>query len=292
MTATVFTKVWKSIAMAIALLFLYTPYVYAIEVPFFSDLFPSIQPHVQIDTAYGYRQSPDYYNVNLEEVVIRLIVTNPSDVSLQEQLEMRIYRVTELWDTLGHDLSYDERFSTAIGLANDEERLFTSSELFAIDESMLHCQPANGVTCFHEEDPDTGKPYAGIILYEKPEYVAVGNTLALEPVGQSDTMFDWIPRSCGYFRFEVRPYGYQPEQNVIDSHVEYGFIRVSGCDEGDVRVNGVSTVNPNASMSETPENLPYTATGSFDSFKAVLGMMVGGVLMSIGIHRELHRLGN
>lgn len=233
-----------------------------------------------LESVYGYRPSPQYYNAQLDTVEIRALVVNEANEVTTGQFETKIYKISELWDTKTHEVSYAERTDYIEAQPRNEIMAFSEEQLANIIYSHDRC--GDDMPCYHDTNPDDGdNPYGGVIWEDKPVFVNISEELTLEKNGRAVYTASWTPEQCGYFMVKVQQFGYQDE-NGEDPNVKVAFVRTRGCEDGRILENGMVSGVATTGDSLGTDILPGTSAGFLAFVVPGLGLIVGGVLMHLG----------
>jgi hypothetical protein len=267
---------------------------YALTLPFFGkielgggDETDQTENNVTLESVYNYRPSPQYYNSGLDVIEIRSLLVNATEESTTGQYEVKIYRFSELWDTKTHDITYLERTNYIEGQPKDETMTFTEEQLINIVHSTARC--GDNITstqtyeppCYHDPNPeDENHPFGGFLLENKPVYVNISDEYTLAKNERTVYTANWTPEVCGYFQIVVQPFGYQKEADEEGSQVKEAYVRVRGCENGQILENGV--VSGVSASAEDVNALPGTSAGFAGLLVPGLGLVLGGILMHVG----------
>ncbi|MCA9397832.1 hypothetical protein KC573_03305, partial [candidate division WWE3 bacterium] len=234
----------------------------------------------EIKPFFFYCSAPQYYNVNLETVELRTLIVNPTESSTSEQVEIKAYLFTELWDTRTHGIMYDQRTQFINGQPKDSTNVFSEEELRAIVNQS--CTDDSEQTCYNEQNPnDNNNTFGGFQLEEKPSFVDISDPIELTQNERYTYIINWTPTECGYYQIVVQPFGYtEAEEKRL---VQDAYIRVIGCDTGEIIDNGVVEGVSDDHGSSDPRELPGTASGLWIFIMPAIGVLIGGFLMQVSL---------
>ncbi|MCA9390575.1 hypothetical protein KC571_04175 [candidate division WWE3 bacterium] len=261
------------------------PLVGRVDVDGSSDLAQTLND-VTINSLYGYRSSPQFYNAGLDQVQLQALISNDSNEAITQQFEAKIYRFTELWDTKTHPIPYQERQKYISAEPTDESYVFSETNLLNIVNSEERCESDNEFKsysgpCYHDNNPDNeGHTFGGYALDSKPTYVQISEEFTIASNERAIFTVNWNPEQCGYYQVIVQPFGYQASDSNDVSQEAY--IRVKGCDEGELLDTGGITEGFESGDLAGAADLPGTASGWEWFILPGLGLILGGLLMHTG----------
>lgn len=271
----------------------YLDTAHALELPFFGKVTfgnNSTTPNtLRLDVLFGYRSSPQFYTANQDTVEARALVVNNENNAQTGTYETKIYRVSSLWNSRSHTITYDQRFDYVDAEPEDESFAFGEGTLRDLFLDSYDCALREDEFCYQNNNPDDAdRPYGGIVIDAKPVFVSIGEDVTLGARERVNIATQWKPEHCGYYRVVVQPFGYQ-EVLGTDNKARDAYIRVKGCEEGDILDYGaVARQAPETGiggvLGDTTdiEHLPQTNSGIIPYLFPIFGLMLGGILMTRG----------
>ncbi len=233
-----------------------------------------------LESIYGYRPSPQYYNAQLDTVEIQSLIVNNENEVTTGQFETKIYKIIELWDTKTHEIPYADRQVYIEGQPRNEAMVFSEEQLRNIVYSHSRC--GDDAPCYHDTNPnDENHPYGGVVLERKPVFVDISEEFTLEKNGRVVYTASWISEQCGYFMVKIQPFGYQSEDGE-DANVKAAFVRTRGCEDGQILENGMVSGVTTTGSSLGANSLPGTSAGFLAFIVPGFGLIIGGTLMHLG----------
>lgn len=266
---------------------------HALELPFFGKVTfgnnSTTQNTSSLDVLFGYRSSPQFYTANQDTVEVRALVVNNEDNAQTGRYETKIYRVSSLWNTSSHTITYDQRFDYVNAEPEDELFTFGEGTLRDLFLDSYDCTLREDEFCHQNGNPDDAdNPYGGMVIDAKPVFVSIGEDLTLAAGERVNIATQWKPEHCGYYRIVVQPFGYQ-EVLGTDNKARDAYIRVKGCEEGDILDYGVVArqapeTGIGGVLADTTDiaHLPQTNSGIILYFIPIFGLILGGILMTRG----------
>lgn len=242
----------------------------------------NVTPVLEIFDVFGYRSSPQYYNVGLDQVDIKAIVNNNTNQTTTERFELKVYKFNELWDTKNHAITYDQRAAYVNAAPKQEMHAFTEEELRNIVDSRARCRGESGensytAPCYHDTNPeDNNHSYGGYVLQSKPIHVQISDDIQVEANNRQTVDMSWKPQTCGYFQIVFRSFGLQADDPAL-AYQDKAYVRVRGCDTGTILENGAV-----AASVATNGTLPGTALGWEWFFIPGFGLILGGIMIHLG----------
>lgn len=244
--------------------------------------------NLTLDVIFGYRSSPQYYNVNLDTIDISALIVNNGGNEASGQFEIKFYRFIELWNTKTNTISYEDRTAYVNGQPKDENMTFTEEQLIDIVHSAERCDSANPQDsiyqppCYHDLNPDdNNNPYGGFVLDSKPIHVIISDPLTVQPGEATTYVGSWIPTECGYFQVIVQPFGYTQEEGEEDIQSREAYIRVKGCDDGEI----IEPTPGEVLATNNEDGLPATSVGFLALVVPAAGLILGGALIHTGTRK-------
>lgn len=275
-----------SVILILALTSFFSRSIYAVNIPFVGEVSigtPNLEENpIRADVLFGYRPSPQTYSLS-DTVEFRTLVVNNSPDPHANTFELKVYKVTELWNSTMHGISYDQRTAYINGQPDSEIKAVSEDTLRTMYYDTKDCALIAEEFCYQTSNPEDGDyPYGGVVLGTKPIYVHITDEIALAPNERTNLKLSWQPQNCGYYRVVVQPFGYQEELGE-ENQTRDAFVRVKGCEEGQI-LDGVSTSKGGTTLGEHMVNgLPATSSGIVMYLLPAVGLLIGGIMIHRGM---------